>query len=168
MTDDNFWMSRALELAAKARNEAETPIGAIVVCNGEIIGRGWNQTERLQQPAAHAEMFAIHEAAQTLGSRRLLKCTLYATLEPCPMCAGAIVLARIPRVVYAAPDPKAGACQSLYEINNDDRLNPRCAVRSGIMEEESAQMLREFFRELREKRRHYGNDNNEDSVTISL
>lgn len=153
MNNDLVWMRHALEFAAKAGSEDEIPIGAIVVYEDKIIGRGWNQTEHLQQPAAHAEMFAIEEAARTLSSRRLLNCTLYATLEPCPMCAGAIVLARIPRLVYAAPDPKAGACGSLYEITSDERLNHRCTVRSGILEEESGQLLREFFRELREKRR---------------
>lgn len=147
--DDNYWMRRALEFAAIARDEGETPIGAVIVYNERIIGRGWNRVEQLQQPAAHAEIFAVGEAATVLGNRRLLECTIYTTLEPCPMCAGAIVLARIPRLVYAAADQKAGACRSLYEITDDPRLNHRCSVRSGILADESAKMLKEFFRHLR-------------------
>ncbi|GAB1429645.1 tRNA adenosine(34) deaminase TadA [Ignavibacteria bacterium] len=147
--DDNYWMRRALELATLARNEGEIPIGAIIVHNERIIGRGWNRVEQLRQPAAHAEMFAIGEAAATLGGRRLLECTLYSTLEPCVMCTGAIVLARIPRLVYAAADLKAGACRSLYEIADDPRLNHRCSIRSGILADESATMLKDFFRRLR-------------------
>lgn len=147
--DDIYWMRRALELAVWARNEGEIPIGAIIVHKEQIIGRGWNRVEQLRQPAAHAEMFAIGEAAAMLGGRRLLECTLYSTLEPCTMCAGAIVLARIPRLVYAATDTKAGACRSLYEIADDSRLNHRCSIRTGILEDESAAMLKEFFRRLR-------------------
>lgn len=151
--DDLRYMQEALELAREAAAAGETPVGAIIVTKtGEIIGRGRNRTEELQQPAAHAEMFAIESASAVLASRRLSGTTLYVTLEPCPMCAGAIVLARITRLVYAAPDPKAGACQSLFNITDDNRLNHRCVVRSGVLEEESAALLKDFFRGLRDRK----------------
>jgi tRNA(adenine34) deaminase len=147
--NDEHFMRQALREAEKAFEAEETPIGAVVVHENRIIGRGHNLTERLQDPTAHAEMIAITAAAGYLGSRRLLDCTMYVTLEPCSMCAGAIVLARIPRLVFGASDPKAGACGTLYNIAHDKRLNHRCQISSGVLEAESAAMLRSFFAHLR-------------------
>jgi tRNA(adenine34) deaminase len=139
------WMRLALDQARRAFDVEEVPIGAIVVCDGQVIGEGHNLRETLNDPTAHAEMIAITQAAQALGSWRLLNCEIYATLEPCPMCAGAIVQARIPTVVYGAVDPKAGACQTLYRITDDSRLNHRCAVLGGVLENECRGILQEFF-----------------------
>jgi tRNA(adenine34) deaminase len=147
--NDEHFMRHAMREAEKAYEADEVPIGAVVVHENRIIGRGYNQTERLQDPTAHAEMIAITAAAEYLGSRRLLDCTMYVTLEPCAMCSGAVVLARLPRLVYAATDPKAGASGSLYEITSDPRLNHRCVVVSGVMADESAALLRAFFGKLR-------------------
>ncbi len=149
ISGDHIWMEYALELASFAGNEGEIPIGSVIVKDNQIVGRGWNRTELLQQPCAHAEMFAIADAASNIGSRRLLECTLYSTLEPCAMCAGAIVLARIPRLVYAASDVKSGACRSLFEIADDPRLNHRCNIRCGVLEEKASAMLKDFFHRLR-------------------
>ncbi|NOX36300.1 MAG: tRNA adenosine(34) deaminase TadA [Calditrichaeota bacterium] len=145
-----YWMEQAFSEAEKAYEKGEVPIGAVVVFENRVIGRGHNLTETLQDPTAHAEMLAITAAADYLGSRRLLDTRLYVTLEPCPMCAGAIVLARIPLLVYGASDPKAGACGTLYNIVQDKRLNHRAEVISGIMETKCALILTDFFRKLRE------------------
>lgn len=142
-------MDLALREAHKAYEEKEIPIGAVIVRDGAVIGRGYNRTERLQDPTAHAEMLAITTAADSMHSRRLDGCTLYVTLEPCPMCAGAIVQARIPRVVFGAADPKAGACGTLYNIVQDRRLNHRADVVAGISESQCASLLSEFFLTLR-------------------
>jgi tRNA(adenine34) deaminase len=139
------WMRRALDQARRAFEADEVPIGAVVVHEEQVIGEGFNQREMLSDPTAHAEMIAITQAAQALGSWRLLDCTLYITLEPCPMCAGAIVQARIPRVIYGASDPKAGACHTLYSITDDPRLNHRAAVLGGVLQEECRAILQEFF-----------------------
>jgi tRNA(adenine34) deaminase len=146
---DEFFMEKALYEAQRAYRQQEVPIGAVIVREGVIIAKGYNQTEILQDPTAHAEMIAITSASEYLGSRRLDDCTLYVTLEPCCMCAGGIVLARVPRIVFAAFDPKAGACGSLYRIPEDTRLNHRCSVVGGVRQEESAAMLKSFFAELR-------------------
>lgn len=143
---DRRFMKQALDQAVRALDHEDVPVGAIIVQDGRIIGRGRNQREQLQDPTAHAEILAITAAAESIGHWRLEGCTLYVTLEPCPMCAGAIVQARIPRVVYAAADPKAGACHSLYEITHDERLNHRCETVGGVMAEPAAELLREFFR----------------------
>ncbi|MFH1011301.1 MAG: tRNA adenosine(34) deaminase TadA, partial [bacterium] len=127
------WMREALAEADKAEAVGEVPIGCVVVHGVSIIGRGHNQTEMLQDPTAHAEMIAISAAAASLCSRRLEDCALYVTLEPCVMCAGAIVLARIPLVVFGAMDPKAGASGSLFRILEDERLNHRCQIISGVL-----------------------------------
>ncbi len=148
--DHEYWMELAFREAEKAYEKGEVPIGAVVVHNGRVIGRGHNQVETLQDPTAHAEIIAITAAADFLGSRRLLDTTLYVTLEPCAMCAGAIVLARIPRVVYGASDPKAGACGTLYEICSDPRLNHRAEVIRGVLENKCSLILTDFFRRLRE------------------
>lgn len=139
-------MALALEEAETAAAEDEVPIGCVIVSLEQgIIGRAHNQRELLKDPTAHAEILAITQAAQALASWRLENCILYVTLEPCPMCAGAIVQARLPTVVYGASDPKAGACHSLYEITNDARLNHRCRVVSGVLAERCGEVLSRFF-----------------------
>jgi len=140
-----FWMRAALDQARQAFEEGEVPIGAVIVHNDRIIAAAGNQREQLRDPTAHAEMIAITQAAEALGSWRLLDCTLYVTLEPCPMCAGGIVQARIPTVVYGTTDDKAGACHTLYQITDDSRLNHRATVIGGVLKEESRNILREFF-----------------------
>jgi tRNA(adenine34) deaminase len=142
---DESWMRRALNLAVTAMEQDEVPVGALVVYRQRVIGSGWNQREQLKDPTAHAEMVAITQAASTLDSWRLIDCTLYVTLEPCPMCAGAIVQARIPRVVYGARDPKAGAVDSLYRLLNDDRLNHAAEITGGVLAAECGSLLSEFF-----------------------
>ena len=139
------WMRRAIDLARQAFDQEEVPVGAIVVHDGRIIGEGFNQRETLQDPTAHAEMIALTQAAASLGSWRLLDCTLYVTLEPCPMCAGALVQARLPQIVYGTTDPKAGACHTLYSITADPRLNHQCQVLGGVLQPECRSLLQEFF-----------------------
>lgn len=139
------WMRLALDQARQAFDEGEVPVGAVIVHDGHVIAEGHNQREALQDPTAHAEMIAITQAAQSLGSWRLLDCTLYVTLEPCPMCAGAIVQARIPTVVYGTTDPKGGACHTLYQITSDARLNHEATVLGGVLREECKSILQEFF-----------------------
>jgi tRNA(adenine34) deaminase len=149
MTEHEQWMKLALAEAERAYEEEEVPVGAVVVHTGKVIGRGRNQMERLQDPTAHAEMIAITAAASHLGSRRLEQCTMYVTLEPCAMCAGAIVLARIPTLVFASFDPKAGACGTLFNIPHDKRLNHTVHVISGVLDTASERMLRSFFGRIR-------------------
>jgi tRNA(adenine34) deaminase len=149
MVNHEQFMDLALREAAKAHEQKEVPIGCVIIHNAAVVGRGYNQTERLQDPTAHAEMIAITAAATTMESRRLEDCTLYVTLEPCPMCAGAIVQARIPVVVFGAADPKAGACGTLYNIVQDTRLNHRAQVIGGIREDLCASLLTDFFSNLR-------------------
>lgn len=146
-------MEVAIREARRAEADGEIPVGAIVVHEGRIIGRGHNQREQLNDPTAHAEMIALTAAAAELGSWRLLDCTLYVTLEPCTMCAGALVLARIPRVVFGTPDPKAGACGSLFDLHNDERLNHRYAVSSGVRQAQCAELLVDFFQRKRAQQR---------------
>ena len=140
-----YWMELALREAEVALKRKEVPIGALIVHDGNIIGKGSNQRELLQDPTAHAEMIALTAAASHLGNRRLENCTMYVTLEPCPMCAGAVVLALLPILVFGAYDPKAGACTSLYTITNDSRLNHRVHTIGGVLEEKCGGMLTEFF-----------------------
>lgn len=147
--EDEAFMRQALAEARAAAEEGEVPVGAVIVCGGEMVAAAHNQRELLRDPTAHAEMIAITQAAAALGDWRLEQCTLYVTLEPCAMCAGAVVQARIPRVVYGARDPKGGACESLYRITTDPRLNHRAIVIGGVLEEECASILREFFRRRR-------------------
>ncbi|MBU3699110.1 MAG: 16S rRNA (cytidine(1402)-2'-O)-methyltransferase [Candidatus Kapabacteria bacterium] len=139
------YMRQALELAAGAAAEGDVPVGCVIVCNDEVIGRGSNEIQRKADPTRHAEVVAIEEAVRAKGEKFLADCTLYVTLEPCTMCAGAIVLARIPTVVYGAADPKTGACRSLFELVDDPRLNHAAIVRSGILEDECSSMLSAFF-----------------------
>jgi len=143
------FMRAALEEAQAAMEEDEAPIGAVVVRGGRVIARAHNQREQLRDPTAHAEMIAITQAAAALGSWRLEDCTLYVTLEPCPMCAGAILQARIPRLVYGAADPKAGAVRSLFRLLNDARLNHRAEVVSGVLAQPCGEMLTRFFQKQR-------------------
>lgn len=147
--DDEKWMRIALLEAEKALLSEDVPIGAIVVLNGEIIGRGYNKREAEQDPTAHAEMIAIRQAAQVIGHWRLEDVTLYCTLEPCAMCAGAMVLARLPRLVYATTDPKAGAGGSIMDITRHPQLNHQVEVVQGIFAEEASEQIRSFFRMLR-------------------
>ncbi len=148
MTHETY-MRAALREAAQAGAEDEVPIGAVIVHDEKIIAAAHNQREQLRDPTAHAEMIAITQAAQTLGDWRLEECRLYVTLEPCPMCAGAIVQARIPHVIYGAADPKAGAVDTLYQLLRDPRLNHRCETTAGLMADECGLLLTRFFQEKR-------------------
>jgi len=149
MITDLEAMYAALDEAQAAAHAGEVPIGAVAVHNGEIIARGQNSVIRSNEPTAHAEIVALRAAAQVLGNYRLNGVTLYVTLEPCAMCAGAMIHARIDRLVYAAPDPKAGAAGSVLDVLNHPRLNHQMQVEQGILAEDSAELLRGFFRERR-------------------
>jgi tRNA(adenine34) deaminase len=142
---DERFMRLALQLAKAAGDAGEIPVGAVVVKAGETIGKGANSREASGDPTGHAELLALRDAARTLGTWRLLGTTLYATLEPCPMCAGGLVAARVSRVVFAAPDPKGGACGSLYNLCADPRLNHELAVERGVLGEEAKDLLAEWF-----------------------
>ncbi|MDI9567456.1 MAG: tRNA adenosine(34) deaminase TadA [Bacillota bacterium] len=143
------FMGEALAEARKALALEEVPIGAVLVREGRIVGRGYNRRETQGDPTAHAEIIALREAARLLGTWRLADTTMYVTIEPCPMCAGALVLARVAHLVYGAPDPKGGGVDSLYKIGQDGLLNHTFTVTGGVLEEECAQLLRDFFRRLR-------------------
>ncbi len=150
---DQLFMRAALAEAEKAENLGEVPIGAVIVHDSQIIGRGHNLRESSQDPTTHAEVIAIRQAARSLQSWRLLDCTLYVTLEPCVMCMGAIILARVPRLVFGCHDPKVGAVGSLYNFAEDDRFNHRVEVESGVLQQECSQQLSTFFRRLREEKK---------------
>ena len=152
---DEGYMRRALELAARAAAMGETPVGAVVVRTdtGEILAEAHNLRETRNDPAGHAELLAIRAAAERIGDWRLSGCTLYVTLEPCPMCAGLVVQSRVGRLVYGARDPKAGAVDSLFRLCSDRRLNHRLDPVGGVLAEESSRLLRGFFRDLRRKSR---------------
>jgi tRNA(adenine34) deaminase len=152
VSEDQKWMRVALTEAERAYEEGEVPVGAVVIQQGRILGRGHNRIEGLHDPTAHAEMIAISAAAESLGYPRLSEASIYVTIEPCTMCAGAIVLARLKRLVYGAKDPKAGACGSLYDITSDPRLNHRVEVVSGVLEAECSQLLSDFFKKLRSQK----------------
>jgi tRNA(adenine34) deaminase len=143
---DRFWMRRALELAQRAADAGEVPVGAVLVQGDEVVGEGWNRPISLCDPTAHAEIMALRAAAARIGNYRLVNSTLYVTLEPCPMCAGAMVHARVARVVYGASDPRAGAAGTVFDILRSTVLNHRAAVTGGILAEECGTLLREFFR----------------------
>ena len=149
MNFDEHWMRLALKEAEFALKRNEVPVGAVIVHGEKVIGKGFNQSETLNDPTAHAEMVAITAAATHLGSWRLEGCTMYVTLEPCAMCAGAAVLARLPRLIFGAYDPKAGACASLYTITNDSRLNHRVHTIGGVLGEQCGVLLKEFFTKVR-------------------
>lgn len=151
--DHEVYMQLALELAAEAASAGETPVGAVVTFEGRVVASGCNEREARRDPTAHAEMLVIARAAEVLDRWRLEGCTLYVTLEPCPMCAGAIVQARIPTLVYGADDPKAGAVRSLYQMVEDPRLNHRVEVIGGVLAEPCGAILTEFFRRRRLEKR---------------
>ncbi|MDD5392692.1 MAG: tRNA adenosine(34) deaminase TadA [Thiothrix sp.] len=147
---DEYWMHHALSLADKAAAQGEVPVGAVIVRNGEILGEGWNQPITLHDPSAHAEMLALRAAGVAASNYRLPGTTLYVTLEPCPMCAGAMVHARVERVVFGAFDPKTGAAGSMFDLLTDERHNHRLTVTGGVLEEACAESLRAFFRARRQ------------------
>ncbi len=147
--DHEHYMRLALAEAERAFADDEVPVGTVIVCDGRLIASAHNQREQLRDPTAHAEMIAITQAAEALGTWRLDNCILYVTLEPCPMCAGAIIAARIPWVVYGALDPKAGAVRSLYQLLQDARLNHRCQVTGQVLADRSAELLSRFFQSKR-------------------
>ena len=148
-SQDQTYMQAAIIEAERARHKGEVPIGAVIVYDGRIIGRGHNLRETSNDPTTHAELVAIRQAAATIGHWRLLDTTLYVTLEPCVMCMGAIILARIPRLVFACRDPRAGAVGSIYDFSRDNRFNHRVEVTEGVLDAQCSAMLSEFFQELR-------------------
>lgn len=154
MCDDYHFMKLAIEEAKKAEKIKEVPIGAIVVKEGEVIASAYNLRETKHRAIAHAELLAIDEACRKLGAWRLSGCTLYVTLEPCPMCAGAIIQSRIDRVVFGANDPKGGCVGSIYNLLSEPKFNHQCEVQSGVMAEECGELLSNFFRELRLQRKN--------------
>jgi tRNA(adenine34) deaminase len=153
MHSDETYMAMALDEARGAARAGETPVGAVVVCDGAVVAQAHNLRETENDPTAHAELLAIREASSKLGRWRLSDCTVYVTLEPCPMCAGAMHQARIDRLVYGATDPKAGAVGTLYDLSSDERLNHRFEYTAGVLAGESAALLKDFFRTLREESR---------------
>jgi tRNA(adenine34) deaminase len=152
MTTDAYWMEQAIKEAKRAELLGEVPIGAVIVKDGEIIASGFNLRETTQQAQSHAEMHAIQSANEKVGSWRLEDCDLYVTLEPCPMCAGAIIQSRIRRVIFGAYDPKAGCAGTLYNLLDDTRFNHQTEVIGGVMQEECGGMLTSFFRDLRKRK----------------
>ena len=150
-TVHEYWMQQAILLAKEAEILGEVPIGAIIVRGDEVVGRGYNLREQTLDPTAHAEMIAIRDASQHLDAWRLLECRLYVTLEPCPMCAGAIVQSRIPQVIYGTTDPKAGCAGTLMNLLQEPRFNHRTEVIPDVLQKECAQLLTDFFRRLRNK-----------------
>ena len=147
--EDDQYMRIAIEQAKIAEENGDIPIGAVIVYKNQIIAKAYNQREQLRDPTAHAEIIALTQAAAFVESWRLNGCTMYVTLEPCPMCAGALVLARVDRLVYGCDDPKAGACKSLYNIVQDERLNHRLEVTCGVLREECSRLLQNFFQKRR-------------------
>ena len=150
---DKDWMDVALKLAKRAASKGDVPVGALVVKSGKLLSWGYNEREVLGTSLGHAECMAIHRANRKLGSWRLEECVLYVTLEPCLMCAGAIVQARIPKVVFGATDPKAGAVTSLYQILQDTRLNHRADVQGGVLSDECGKILKDFFKKRRAEKK---------------
>lgn len=148
-TSDEIWMEEALRCAQRALEAGEVPVGAVAVCSGQIVGRGWNRNITGSDPTAHAEIVALREAAAFFGNHRLEDCELFVTIEPCAMCAGAMVHARIQRLVYGADDPKAGAVHSTITVLNHPHLNHKIEVRNGVLAGRSAEMLQSFFKERR-------------------
>ena len=148
-SSDELWMEEALRAAQRALEAGEVPVGAVVVSEGRIIGRGWNRNITDNDPTAHAEIIALREAGAAVGNHRLSECDLFATIEPCPMCAGALVHARIKRLVYGADDPKAGAVLSVMQLLNHKQLNHKVEVRSGVLAGRCAELLQTFFKNRR-------------------
>ena len=152
--EDQRFMRVAIEAAGIAEENGDVPIGAVIVYKNQIIGKAYNQREQLKDPTAHAEIIALTQAAAFLESWRLNGCTMYVTLEPCPMCAGALVLGRLDRLVYGCDDPKTGACKSLYNIVQDERLNHKLKVTSGVLEEQCREQLQGFFARRRQENKN--------------
>ena len=146
---DELWMEEALRCAQRALEVGEVPVGAVVVCDGRIVGRGWNRNITDSDPTAHAEIIALREAGASVGNHRLGDCDLFVTIEPCAMCAGALVHARIQRLIYGADDPKAGAVHSVMQVVNHPQLNHKIEVRSGVLAGRSAEVLQSFFKSRR-------------------
>jgi len=146
---DELWMEEALRCAQRALEAGEVPVGAVVVCNVAIVGRGWKRNIADSDPSAHAEIMALREAGRSIGNHRLGDCELFATIEPCPMCAGAMVHARIRRLVYGADDPKVGAVDSVMQVLNHPRLNHKIEIQRGVLAGRSAELLQTFFRNRR-------------------
>ncbi|OXS73116.1 tRNA adenosine(34) deaminase TadA [Domibacillus enclensis] len=163
MKMDEFFMNLAIEEAKKAERLGEVPIGAVIVKNNDVIASGHNLRETTQNAVTHAELLAIEKACEAAGSWRLEGATLYVTLEPCPMCSGAILLSRVERVVYGAVDPKAGCAGTLMNLLDDDRFNHRCEVVPGVLAEECGMMLTQFFRNLRQKKKEQKRKNAEEA-----
>jgi tRNA(adenine34) deaminase len=151
LSQDEIWMQRAIEGARAAQHSEEVPVGAIIVKNGELIAAGQNRNLRDNDPSAHAEIVALRAAGKALGNHRLEECEMYVIIEPCAMCAGALVHARLKRLVFGAKDPKAGAVESVMQVLNHPTLNHRMEVSGGVLEEQCSQVLREFFRERRNR-----------------
>jgi tRNA(adenine34) deaminase len=158
MNTPEYWMLEAIQTAKEAEAIDEVPIGAVIVYNDQIVGRGFNTRETTLDPTAHAEMTAIRQASLTLGAWRLLDCTLYVTLEPCPMCAGAIVQARIPKVVFGTRDPKAGCAGTLMNLLQEQRFNHQVEVIDGVLQAECSELLSGFFRKLRKQSKGLAQD----------
>jgi tRNA(adenine34) deaminase len=146
---DEFWMEEALRAAQRALDAGEVPVGAAIVCDGKVVARGWNRNLTDSDPTAHAEIVALREAGAALGNHRLGDCELFATIEPCAMCAGAMIHARLKRLIYGADDPKAGAVHSVVQVLNHPQLNHRMEVRGGVLAGRCAEMLQSFFRSRR-------------------
>lgn len=149
-----FFMQKALKEAEKSLESGDVPIGTVIVFEEKIIGRGYNQVEKLKDPLAHAEMIALRKAVKKIGYKHLLDCDMYVTLEPCSMCSGALVLARVKRLFIGALDKKTGAALSLYQIPKDERLNHRIEIHKGILEQECSQIIKTFFKELRNRKKN--------------
>lgn len=149
MDSDELWMEEALRSAQRALEIGEVPVGAVVVCDGKIVGRGWNRNITDSDPAGHAEIFALREAGAAVGNHRLGACELFVTIEPCAMCAGALVHARVKRLVYGADDPKAGAVRSVLQVVNHPQLNHQMEVEGGVLAGRCAELLQTFFRSRR-------------------
>jgi tRNA(adenine34) deaminase len=149
LASDELWMEEALRCAQRALEAGEVPVGAVVVCAGRVVGRGWNRNLADCDPTAHAEIVALREAGRNLGNYRLGDCELFVTIEPCAMCAGAAVHARVRRLVYGAEDPKAGAVHSILQVVNHPSLNHQMEIRGGVLAGRSAELLQEFFRKRR-------------------
>jgi tRNA(adenine34) deaminase len=150
MSNDELWMEEALRCAQRALEAGEVPVGAVVVCDGGIVGRGWNQNIWGSDPTAHAEVVALRDAGANLGNHRLGDCDLFATIEPCAMCAGALVHARVRRLIYGADDPKAGAVRSVMQVLNHPGLNHKVDVRGGVLAGRCSEILQAFFRSRRQ------------------
>ena len=149
LSADELWMEEALRCAQRALEAGEVPVGAVVMCQGRLVGRGWNRNLTDCDPTAHAEIVALREAGRNVGNHRLVDCELFATIEPCAMCAGATVHARIRRLVYGADDPKAGAIHSILEVVNHPSLNHQMDIRGGVLAGRSAELLQSFFKNRR-------------------